>query len=294
MQVIVTESRRGQVVLDFVRLTKPRIVGLLVWTAFVSMTLAARGWPAAGPATGGLFGLALSVGGAHSINMAFDRDIDATMRRTCRRPVPMGRITVGQAYAWGLFLEALSLGVLLTWTNPLTAALSLAGFLYYAVLYTMVLKRRTSQNIVIGGAAGAFPPLIGWAAVTGHLSWLALGLFGVVFLWTPPHFWALALARQDEYHAAAVPMLPVTHGWRTTIRQMVFYTLLLWPLGWAIDAESSFGRLMTLWLVVLNGGFTAFVVALGLRRVRAMTVFRISLVYLAMLFGGLLWMALRP
>ncbi|MCY0864257.1 MAG: heme o synthase [Sulfobacillus sp.] len=294
MQVIVTESRRGQVVLDFVRLTKPRIVALLVWTALVSMTLAARGWPPAGATMGGLIGLALSVGGAHSINMAFDRDIDATMRRTCRRPVPMGRITVGQAYAWGLFLEGLSLGVLLTWTNPLTAALSLTGFLYYAVLYTMVLKRRTSQNIVIGGAAGAFPPLIGWAAVTGHLSWLALGLFGVVFLWTPPHFWALALARQDEYREAAVPMLPVTHGWRTTIRQMVFYTLLLWPLGWVIEAASSFGRPLSLLLVVLNGGFTASVFGLGLRRVRAMTVFRISLVYLAMLFGGLLWLALRP
>jgi protoheme IX farnesyltransferase len=279
---------------DYVTLTKPRIMTLLLLTGAAGMFVGARGVPPLGDLTAMLLGLALACGGASALNHYLDRDIDRLMgKRTQARPVASGRVPPERALEFGLCLSAFSFVVLTSLANPLTAALALAGNLFYVVVYTGWLKRRTPQNIVIGGAAGAVPPLVGWSAATGDLTLPALFLFLVVFVWTPPHFWALALLIRKEYERAAVPMLPVVRGERETTRQILLYTaalvgLTFLPLAWAM-----FGLVYVVAATLLGAGFLAF--AWRLRRSatprRAAVLFHYSLVYLALLFVA---MAIDP
>jgi protoheme IX farnesyltransferase len=275
---------------DYVTLTKPRIMSLLLVTGFCGMIAGARGWPGTGKAAAAMAGLALACGGASALNHVLDRDIDPLMGpRTRARPVASGRVAPGRALEFGLALSALSFVLLATAVNVLTAALALAGNLFYVLVYTRWLKRSTPQNIVIGGAAGAVPPLVGWAAATGHVGLAAWLLFAIVFAWTPPHFWALALLIKENYAAAGVPMLPVVRGERETARQIVAYslglvavTLLPWRFGGAgpgyVVGALALGAVLV-WL------------AERLRRDttprRALVLFHYSLLYLALLFAVL-------
>lgn len=237
----------------YVALTKPRIALMLLFTAAAAMVVAAGGFPAWRPALFGLLGLTLSAGGSAAVNMWYDRDIDAVMSRTARRPLPSGLIPSGRALTFGLSLGVLSVLVLGFGVNWLTAGLGLAGYIYYAWFYTMVLKRHTPQNIVVGGGAGAFPPLVGWAAVTGHLSLTAWLMFAVIFLWTPPHFWALALYKNADYQRARVPMLPVSHGPGPTKRQMTAYAVLLLAASLSL-IPSVHAKALFAVVAVLQGG----------------------------------------
>ncbi|HVH50623.1 MAG TPA: heme o synthase, partial [Gaiellaceae bacterium] len=229
--VVAAMSMRGERVpwgawRDYVSLTKPRIMSLLLVTGFCGMIVGARGWPGTTTAIAAMTGLALACGGASALNHVLDRDIDPLMgERTLRRPVASGRVTPSRALEFGLALSAFSFVLLASAVNVLTAVLALVGNLFYVLVYTRWLKRTTPQNIVIGGAAGAVPPLVGWAAATGHVGIAALILFAIVFVWTPPHFWALALLLKENYAAAKVPMLPVVRGDRETARQIIVYSL---------------------------------------------------------------------
>lgn len=223
----VAAPRRPSVALDYFELTKPRIMVLLLITMVGAMVWAADGLPPLWLVAAALLGMGLCSGGASAINHALDRDLDVQMERTRERPVAAGRIAPRPAIAFGIVLVALGSVALYALTTPLAAAFGLGGALFYVLIYTMVLKRRTPQNIVIGGAAGAMPPLVGWAAVTGSIAWAPVILFGVIFLWTPPHFWALALVKQDEYGSAGVPMLPNVRGVHATTAQIVVYTAIL-------------------------------------------------------------------
>ena len=209
---------------SYVRLTKPRIIELLLITTVPAMVLAARGWPGTVLVVTTLAGGTLSAGGANAINNYHDRDIDELMRRTSARPLPMAEVTPAAALRFGTLLGILGFVVLWASSNLLAAALSTLALLFYVFVYTMYLKRKTVQNIVIGGAAGAAPALVGWAAVTGSLSLAAWVLFAIVFFWTPPHFWALSLKYKDDYESAGVPMLPVVAGVERTTRQIVLYS----------------------------------------------------------------------
>jgi len=212
---------------DYVSLTKPGIVLWLVITAYCAMVVGYQGVPPVGLTIWMVVGLGLSAGGAHAVNMWYDRDIDPLMSRTKNRPVAAGRIPANRALVMGVAMGIASL-LLMGWlVNWLAAVTTLAGYLFYLFVYTFWLKRRTPQNIVIGGAAGAFPPLVGWAAATGHLGWAAALMFLVIVLWTPPHFWALALYRQEDYRRAGIPMMPVVRGGQPTKRAMLGYTILL-------------------------------------------------------------------
>jgi protoheme IX farnesyltransferase len=238
---VAPRTERWAVVRDYVALAKPGIVLWLLMTAYAGMVLAARGWPGLRVTALALGGLALSAGGAHAVNMWYDRDIDRVMERTKERPVAAGRMAPETALALGLLAEAVAfpgLGLLVNWA---TAAMALSGYLFYVLIYTMWLKRRTPQNIVIGGAAGAFPPLVGWAAVDPHASWVPALLFLVIFLWTPPHFWSLALYKADDYRRAQIPMMPVARGPRAAKRGILVYTALLIPasLGVALTGVVS-------------------------------------------------------
>lgn len=219
---------------DFFALTKPLIVGLLLITTLGGMVAGGRAWPAPGLAFWTLLGGSLAAGGSGVINQYIDREIDRHMQRTARRPLAAGRVTPAEALAFGLALCLLSYYVMAGFVNLLAALLSLAGIVYYVIVYSVLLKRRTVQNIVIGGGAGAIPPLVGWAAATGTLDWAALFLFLLIFLWTPPHFWALAIVRQKDYARAGVPMLPVVHGEKETRKQIWLYTLALVALSWVM------------------------------------------------------------
>jgi protoheme IX farnesyltransferase len=279
---------------DYVTLTKPRIMSLLLVTGACGMFVGAEGLPPLGDLTAMLVGLALACGGASALNHYLDRDIDRLMgKRTRSRPVAAGRIEPAYALEFGLALSALSFVLLGSLTNLLTAALALVGNLFYVVVYTRWLKRSTPQNIVIGGAAGAVPPLVGWAAATGNLALPALALFAIVFFWTPPHFWALALLIKRDYAAAGVPMLPVVHGERETARQIVHYTVLLVAVTLAPVALGVFGALYAVAALALGGIF--LVLAFRLRRrlvpARAALLFHYSLAYLALLFVA---MAIDP
>src|SRR5207302_6508495 len=213
---------------DYLALTKPRIMSLLLITGFCGLIAGARGWPGTGLTLAAILGLALACGGASALNHVIDRDIDPLMgERTASRPVAAGRVAASRALEFGLALSAFSFVLLASATNVLTAVLALVGNLFYVLVYTRWLKRTTPQNIVIGGAAGAVPPLVGWAAATGNLTVPALFLFLIVFFWTPPHFWALALLIQRDYEAARIPMLPVVRGDRETARQIVWYSVVL-------------------------------------------------------------------
>ncbi len=212
---------------DYLTLTKPRIMVLLLITGAGGLVVGAGGVPSAGLALATLGGLALACGGASALNHVLDRDIDTHMKRTAARPVASGRVPPERALEFGLALSALSYVVLTSFVNVLAALLALAGNLFYVIVYTRWLKRSTPQNIVIGGAAGAVPPLVGYAAATGNLTLTALALFLIVFFWTPPHFWALALLIKRDYAAAGIPMLPVVRGERETARSIVLYSVVL-------------------------------------------------------------------
>lgn len=237
---------------DFFALTKPLIVGLLLITTLGGMAAGGRAWPAPGLAFWTLLGGALAAGGSGVINQYIDREIDRHMQRTARRPLAAGRVTPAETLAFGLALCLLSYYVMAGFVNLLAALLSLAGIVYYVIVYSVLLKRRTVQNIVIGGGAGAIPPLVGWAAATGTLDWAALFLFLIIFLWTPPHFWALAIVRQKDYARAGVPMLPVVHGEKETRRQIWLYTLALVALSWVMRFLGMAGNFYFAAAVVLG------------------------------------------
>jgi heme o synthase len=275
---------------DYVTLTKPRIMSLLLVTGFCGMIAGARGWPGTERALAATVGLALACGGASALNHVLDRDIDPLMgARTKRRPVASGRIPASRALEFGLALSALSFVLLASTVNLLTAVLALVGNLFYVVVYTRWLKRTTPQNIVIGGAAGAVPPLVGWSAATGHLGIAAWILFAIVFVWTPPHFWALALLIKDNYANANVPMLPVVRGERETARQIVLYSVVLLGVTLLPWAAGGAGPLYV--AAALGLGAVFVVLAERLRRAttprRAALLFHYSLLYLALLFAAL-------
>jgi protoheme IX farnesyltransferase len=271
---------------DYVTLTKPRIMTLLLLTAAGGMAVGARGLPSLGLFLATMGGLALACGGASALNHVLDRDIDVHMKRTDRRPVATGRIPPAHALEFGLALSALSFVVLTSFVNVLAALLAVCGNLFYVLVYTRWLKRATPQNIVIGGAAGAVPPLVGWAAATGNLTVPALFLFLIVFLWTPPHFWALALLIKRDYAAAKVPMLPVVKGERETARSIVRYSLALVLVSLLPVVWETLGWVYLGAALVLGALFLAL--SLSLRRrtdpLHARRLFSYSLSYLALLF----------
>ncbi|MDP9293333.1 MAG: heme o synthase [Actinomycetota bacterium] len=271
-------------VADYVALTKPRVQSLLLLTTITTMYVA--GDPSLGLVALTCLGGSLSAGGAGAVNHWYDRDIDAQMARTATRPVPAGRIAPRAALTFGLVLGALSFLELSLAVNVLSASLALVGFLGYVLVYTMWLKRSTPQNIVIGGAAGAVPPLVGWTAVTGSLDPTALYLFAIVFYWTPPHFWALSLLMKDEYARVGVPMMPVVHGEVETRRQIVLYTCLLCVLTLLPVAFGFFGALYATAAVLLGAGFLTLALRLRHRADRrsALRTYLFSLLYLALLF----------
>jgi len=272
---------------DYLTLTKPRIMWLLLLTGACGMVVGRGGLPPAGRFGAMLAGLALACGGASALNHLLDRDIDRLMgKRTEHRPVAAGRLAPAQALEFGLTLSAFSFVLLASAVNLQSAALALAGNLFYVCIYTRWLKRSTPQNIVIGGAAGAVPPLVGFAAANGRLGLAALWLFLIVFFWTPPHFWALALLLKDQYAAADVPMLPVARGRRETLRQIVGYTLVLAAVTLLPVVTGTFGPVYLGAALVLDAGFLALAVRLARRpeRRRAALLFHASLLYLALLF----------
>jgi protoheme IX farnesyltransferase len=293
--VVTARSFRGEHVpwgawRDYVALTKPRIMSLLLITGFCGMIAGAHGWPGTTVAIAGMVGLALACGGASALNHVLDRDIDPLMgERTKQRPVAAGRVAPSRALEFGLALSAISFVLLASTVNVLTAVLALVGNLFYVLVYTRWLKRTTPQNIVIGGAAGAVPPLVGWAAGTGHVTWPALVLFAIVFVWTPPHFWALALLIKDNYANARVPMLPVVRGDRETARQIVVYSIGLVAVTVVPWLVGSAGLLYL--ASALGLGAVFLWLAERLRREiaprRAALLFHYSLLYLALLFVAL-------
>jgi len=275
---------------DYVALTKPRIMTLLLLTGAAGMFAGAGGVPPPAKLVVTLLGLGLACGGASAVNHVLDRDIDRLMgARTCARPVAAGRISPPRALAFGVSLSAASFVVLALAVNLLAALLALAGGLFYVFVYTVFLKRRTAQNIVIGGAAGAFPPLVGWAAATGSLTPAALVLFGIVFLWTPPHFWALALLLERNYAAAGIPMLPVVRGHAATTREILAYSAALVAFTLAPVAWGQFGVAYLLAAIVLDARLLQL--AWRLRADpsprNASSLFHYSLVFLAVLFTAI-------
>jgi protoheme IX farnesyltransferase len=272
---------------DYVTLTKPRIMSLLLLTGAAGVFVGAGGVPAWGAFTATMVGLALACGGASALNHYLDRDIDRLMgSRTEKRPVASGRVPPARALEFGLALSAFSFVLLDSLVNLPTALLALAGNLFYVLVYTRWLKRSTPQNIVIGGAAGAVPPLVGYAGASGHLGWAALVMFVVVFVWTPPHFWALALMIKEHYARANVPMLPVARGDAETAKQIVRYTFVLIAVTLAPVALGTFGLVYGVSALLLGGVFLWLAVELRrtLARTSAVKLFHFSLLYLALLF----------
>ena len=270
---------------DYVTLTKPRIMTLLLLTGGAGMFVGAGGVPPLGLFAVTMLGLALACGGASALNHLLDRDIDLLMgSRTETRPVASGRVTPEQALEFGILLSAVSFALLASAVNVLTAVLALVGNLFYVLVYTRWLKRSTPQNIVIGGAAGAVPPLVGYAAATGSLALPALWLFLIVFLWTPPHFWALALMIKNAYASAGVPMLPVVRGDRETARQIVLYSIAM--VAFTVAVGYWLGPLYTAAALVLGAVFVVLALLLrrDLSRASAKVLFHYSLLYLALLF----------
>jgi len=281
---------------DYIALLKPRVMSLVVFTAFVGLLVAPVSVDPMIGFTAILF-IALGGGASGALNMWYDSDIDRIMRRTSKRPVPAGKVAAGEALTLGLWLSAISVAMLTLATNIVAGALLAFTIFFYAVIYTMWLKRATPQNIVIGGAAGAFPPMIGWAAATGSVSIEAVLMFGLIFMWTPPHFWALALFMKSDYHEAKVPMLTVTHGRRETRRHILIYTVLLAPVALGLAFTSVAGPAYIATAIVLNAIFLKGAWDIW-RRDEATAeadgyavekkVFRFSLLYLFLHFGALL------
>jgi protoheme IX farnesyltransferase len=274
---------------DYVEILKPRVMSLVVFTGLVGLAVAPRHLHPV-LAVVAVLCIAVGAGAAGAINMWYDRDIDAVMRRTAARPLPAGRMLPGEALGFGAALGVGSVFMMGLAVNWLAAGLLALTIAFYVFVYTIWLKRRTPQNIVIGGAAGAFPPLIGWAAATGGVAWGAIALFAIIFFWTPPHFWALSLYRADDYARAGVPMLPVVAGPRETKRQMLLYTLVLWPVTAAPWMLGVAGRIYGIAALTLSIAFTAMAVRVWLdagdRSARRM--FGFSLLYLFLVFALLL------
>jgi protoheme IX farnesyltransferase len=284
---LATRARVRAIAADYFDMMKPRVQTLLLFTTITTMYVA--GSPSIGLVALTCLGGALSAGGAGAINHWFDRDLDAVMVRTANRPVPSGRVAPRNALIFGVLLGVSAFVLLAETVNLLAAVLSLSGLLGYVFVYTVWLKRRTPQNIVIGGAAGAVPPLVAWAAVTGDLSGSALYLFAIVFYWTPPHFWALSLLMKDEYAKAGVPMMPVVRGEEETRFQIVLYTFLLVAVTILPFAGGLFGAVYFISAVVLGAGFIALAVKLFRTRERrpALRLYLSSLAYLALLFTAM-------
>ena len=276
-----------QVLADYATLTKPRVQSLLLLTTVATMYVA--GDPSVGLVLATCLGGYLSAGGAGAVNHFYDRDIDAQMARTANRPIPAGRVSPQAALIFGVILAALSFAWLSATVNVLAASLALSGFLGYVFVYTIWLKRRTPQNIVIGGAAGAVPPLVGWAAVTGGLGGMPLYLFAIVFFWTPPHFWALSLLMKDEYERVGVPMLPVVRGEKETRKQILLYAILLWAVTQLPYCAGGLGPFYLVSSLVLGGLLIGGAIVLYRRADRrsALRLYLYSLVYLALLFGAM-------
>jgi heme o synthase len=274
----------------YLELTKPRVVSLIVFTSIVGTLLASSGLPPVDALVFGNLGIALAAACAATINHVLDRRIDEQMPRTRRRPLPAGQLSERQALIFAAVLGIVAMSVLSILVNPLTALLTFISLIGYAVIYTVWLKRATSQNIVIGGAAGAAPPVLGWVAVTNSIEPNALLLFLVIFVWTPPHFWALAIARRDEYARAGIPMLPVTHGLEHTRLQVLLYTILLAPVTLMPVLTHMSGLIYLVCALILNAGFLYQTVLLATtgRKDAPMRVFRFSIRYLMWLFAALL------
>ncbi len=274
---------------SYVQLTKPNVMSLLLFTTFAAMMMAAGGFPSAMLVFWTLLGGALAAASSASINMYWDRDLDAQMTRTKLRPIPSGRVPANNALVFGLVLGVAAFAELWAAVNPLAACLSTIGILYYVVIYTMWLKRTTPQNIVIGGAAGSIPPLVGWAAVTHHLDLTAYLLFLIVFVWTPPHFWSLALMKKDEYARVGLPMLPSVYGDAVTKRQIVAYSLVLVGLTILMVPLHLMGLAYLIMAIVLDALFLAgalWVARAGTKKSEGM-MYRFSMLYLALLFSAM-------
>lgn len=275
---------------DYYELTKPRVVMLIVFTAVVGMVLAVPGWPGVVPLVFGTLGIGFAASGAAVVNHVLDSRTDVRMSRTHNRPLPQGKLSHKQALLFATVLSTVAMLVLWFVINPLTAVLTFASLIGYAVIYTVYLKHATPQNIVIGGAAGAAPPVLGWAAVTGEVHSDALLLFLIIFIWTPPHFWALAIAKRDDYANVGIPMLPVTHGNEFTRQYILLYTILLVLVTILPYLSGMSGLIYLSAALVLGGIFLNY--AIRLRNNEddelPMRVFRYSINYLMLLFAALL------
>jgi heme o synthase len=276
-----------QAAADYFELTKPKVQSLLLFTTVTTMEIA--GSPPVSKIVLACVGGYLSAGGAGAVNHWYDRDIDAQMTRTASRPIPAGRVSPRAALTFGISLAALSFVLMSLTLNVLAASLALGGFAGYVGVYTIWLKRRTWHNIVIGGAAGAIPPLVGWAAARGSLSWTAVYLFAIVFYWTPPHFWALSLLMKDEYAKVKIPMLPVVRGEAMTRQQIVLYSLLLYAVTQLPFCAHAFGTVYLGASMILGIAFVWLAVVLYRRKDRAsaLRLYLYSLAYLALLFGAM-------
>ena len=270
----------------YVALTKPRIIELLLITTLPTMILAKEGMPAVWLMVATLLGGALAAGGANAINMYVDRDIDKLMHRTAKRPLVTGVIAPRNALIFAVTLEVVAFAELWAWVNLLSAVLAVSATLFYVFVYTLWLKRTSKQNIVIGGAAGAMPVLVGWAAVTNSLAWTPVILFGVIFMWTPPHFWALAFKYKDDYEAAHVPMMPVVATFRRTAIEILVYTVIMVGLTLLLAPVAHLGALYVVAAAVLGAGFIAMAVRLFIRATpkASMQLFSYSITYLTLLF----------
>ncbi|QNM96089.1 heme o synthase [Chitinimonas koreensis] len=275
---------------EFLALAKPRVVSLIVFCAVIGMFLAVPGLPPLVPVLAATVGIALVAGAAAAINCLVEQRIDALMARTRARPLPRGQVTSSQTLAFALAVGGVGLALLHEWVNPLTMWLTLATFVGYAIIYTVVLKPNTPQNIVIGGASGAMPPILGWAAVTGEVSHDAMILFLIIFAWTPPHFWALALYRRDDYARAGLPMLPVTHGEVFTRLHVLLYTLILTAVTLLPVATGMSGLIYLAAALALDGVFIAYAWRIwrNYSDALARSTFRYSILYLSLLFAALL------
>ncbi len=275
---------------QYLELTKPRVVALIVFTAIIGMFLAVPGWPPLRESVAGFIGIWLAAASAAAINHLIDQRIDRVMARTSNRPLATGALTSMQVLAFAVALGAASMAILIALVNPLTAALTFASMIGYAIVYTAWLKRATPQNIVIGGVAGAAPPMLGWTAVTGHLHPYALLLVLIIFVWTPPHFWALAIFRRDDYSRAQVPMLPVTHGVVYTRWHVLYYTILLLIVSLLPYFTGMSGLFYLGGALVLGAGFLYYAIVLlnPPGELFAMKVFNYSIIYLMALFAFLL------
>ncbi len=281
------QSSARQTLADYFELTKPKVQTLLLFTTITTMEIA--GSPSAQRIALTCIGGYLSAGGAGAVNHYFDRDIDARMPRTASRPIPAGRVSPRAALIYGFALAALSFALMSLTINVLSASLAFAGFAGYVGVYTIWLKRRTPLNIVIGGAAGAMPPLVAWAATRGSLSWTAVYLFAIVFYWTPPHFWALSLLMKDEYEKVGIPMLPVVRGEHETRRQIVLYSVLLYAVSQLPFCTGVFGGIYLACSIALGSLFVGAAVLLYrlADRASALRLYLFSLLYLALLFSAM-------